>query len=1247
LEGTWAAWRGTPDEVGCDPCPAGRVCLAKTGNLSQTTPCPEGHICGEATTPKTQTSHACLEGFYCGSATTPDTMYYYLCIPGFYCGNQTTDANRRKFRCPTGFYCPKGTGFRRDLERPLMPGDAYIRKREFHTAQVASIYCLRQAHIDKMNELESRNEALRRMELPPTTPEVEREIKGGWTLKVLNCTITQLNLVGKLSAVVPVIESVASELIKDDTDECAKELPNRGYECNERFHPESLITLLKDKDPSSYTNKCDKALVKSADSTQNTFVERLELRRNADPENKCYKSTPILICPPTTLDCLCDKSPSGDDWRSTLISCLVEKRGGEKPSSYLWASPDPLNCGDPPYCYDVALYDQQLEDDFDKIGTLFVDYVKRALEREVRNKYRVGQVSRTRCPFGTITPNDGMDSLRMPVPDNADSTEPTSTCIKRKLLEGIGEDYDTIIGRVNPISLDLSNVNYTKAFLSDDISQNRYVFDLPTRSYAVITLDFRHIPKGVVYGRDWRLAIMVDDELDPMHNDSSLCEYLSKPPAASKRAKNLPDVQFDSLAENGCTTMKMPTAFSLDLGDREVPKEEMWSKNSAMAFYLFAYKSVQFRVELQILNGVYLPDRFQMLGCASVEWSQANRINFGTSDTYVIEIRQTMELELPFNMPLKRIQTDMRVVEQVILTKAFINYLPTEPTPLFNSMRHPVAPGEFVFAVKDMYFQTNESTWLAHLPYFSNCRGFGRTTPLTAALEHGKDCTQVDPSQTRAIAELDGGASPQGDQCYSRETNQGVMLRCMLDEVPNNKMPMARWFEARKDSIMFYISRIPFSNDQFLEGIKLGYEIDIQNSLPVFLRRGVPSGNLPGTVIIVMEYWQKTPKMKILVRAQMYFLNEVEPDEEQRKGRDKFEYDLQIAWLGLSHTEVFVNYAFPNSFYMLFYIAIGGISICMILFYWFYHRLFTKIRFPPKFTDSRYVMFLIPPAVRGMLYVIVPLVPLLMLVMMALNGEVPIVGTQLNFWPKAQEKTPDNPNPICFQDLCNCPKGLFDEYQSSWNGETAVTRTCMAERRYGRSGVVLMAIGGYAVMLSLQLFVRANNSRFYMVDPKKAEREARAKAEAEAAGEEDDDEEEEEEEEEDPIFTTIIWKRSTLAFLMFMNCLWLTLLLQFSYSPYFGKYIYYLIVGMYLCSVWVDMLFGNFMGEALLIVSDQLPHPHPLYYCDVGVGGPSAVHFEFPGRPDCVNHRPRILESAPAVHYRWVLLWSSSDHGRL
>merc|ERR1719388_577041 len=164
-------------------------------------------------------------------------------------------------------------------------------------------------------------------------------------------------------------------------------------------------------------------------------------------------------------------------------------------------------------------------------------------------------------------------------------------------------------------------------------------------------------------------------------------------------------------------------------------------------------------------------------------------------------------------------------------------------------------------------------------------------------------------------------------------------------------------------------------------------------------------------------------------------------------------------------------------------------------------------------------MFLIPPALRGVMYVVVPLQPLLMLVLALLNGVVPVIGIPLydKIWPMAHIKTETNLSPICSVDLCKCPKGILDDYESSWNGETEVTRTCMAERRFGRSGVVLMAIGGYLVMLSLQLFVRGNVSKFYMVDPKKAEREAKAAAEAKAAGESESEEEDEEEDEEEPI----------------------------------------------------------------------------------------------------------------------------------
>merc|ERR1719331_695676 len=112
---------------------------------------------------------------------------------------------------------------------------------------------------------------------------------------------------------------------------------------------------------------------------------------------------------------------------------------------------------------------------------------------------------------------------------------------------------------------------------------------------------------------------------------------------------------------------------------------------------------------------------------------------------------------------------------------------------------------------------------------------------------------------------------------------------------------------------------------------------------------------------------------------------------------------------------------------------------------------------------------------------------------MLLNARAPYLGEQFDFsWHPHANKVTLDPltnnaiTPICQKELCKCPKGILDDYDSSWNGETAVTATCTSDRRYGRSGVVLMALGAYAVMLSLQLFVRANNSRFYMVDPKKA-----------------------------------------------------------------------------------------------------------------------------------------------------------------
>merc|ERR1719353_2718997 len=153
-----------------------------------------------------------------------------------------------------------------------------------------------------------------------------------------------------------------------------------------------------------------------------------------------------------------------------------------------------------------------------------------------------------------------------------------------------------------------------------------------------------------------------------MHNDSTYCDYIEFmrhiPPLSSQ-----PDERVLQQRDHNCLRMDLPNAFSY-----LKPANLVWSKNSAMSFYLHAYRDIDFRVEIQILNGVYLTDRFMMLGSCAVEIEAPRRMNYSTTSTYIIELNMKQELELPYNMPLKSIETGSA---QEVLSKAWLNFLPT------------------------------------------------------------------------------------------------------------------------------------------------------------------------------------------------------------------------------------------------------------------------------------------------------------------------------------------------------------------------------------------------------------------------------------------------------------------------------------------------------------------------------------------------------------------------------------------
>ena len=119
-------------------------------------------------------------------------------------------------------------------------------------------------------------------------------------------------------------------------------------------------------------------------------------------------------------------------------------------------------------------------------------------------------------------------------------------------------------------------------------------------------------------------------------------------------------------------------------------------------------------------------------------------------------------------MPLKTMTGTQKT-----LTRAFVGWLPAFGN-ITNDMRHDMRTGgenEYFFTEKGMYFQDKDAMIMPHLPYFSNCRGFGRATPMWNLLEQGQSCVW-DPEPTE-VSIFSLGVDAKGD----RESIEVVLTR--------------------------------------------------------------------------------------------------------------------------------------------------------------------------------------------------------------------------------------------------------------------------------------------------------------------------------------------------------------------------------------------------------------------------------------------------------------------------------------
>ena len=92
--------------------------------------------------------------------------------------------------------------------------------------------------------------------------------------------------------------------------------------------------------------------------------------------------------------------------------------------------------------------------------------------------------------------------------------------------------------------------------------------------------------------------------------------------------------------------------------DLDLFAEPVVKKNTVFTLNLMAEEDIEFKVEVQILNGLFVADMLMFERSATLEILRPRRAETGTTKSFVAEIPATFEIELPYNMPLVRVAAE-------------------------------------------------------------------------------------------------------------------------------------------------------------------------------------------------------------------------------------------------------------------------------------------------------------------------------------------------------------------------------------------------------------------------------------------------------------------------------------------------------------------------------------------------------------------------------------------------------------
>ena len=500
-----------------------------------------------------------------------------------------------------------------------------------------------------------------------------------------------------------------------------------------------------------------------------------------------------------------------------------------------------------------------------------------------------------------------------------------------------------------------------------------------------------------------------------------------------------------------------------------------------------------------------------------------------------------------------------------------------------------------------------QSTFVAlpYLPFFSNCDGYDSHLLFAKLTEANPLCSLVDAANTVTADALFFAKSPmtltpRADICNDpswaqpvgapQAKNPGLPLYCTYEEDIFVRANTPRWFEMTVGSTLFWMTASPVAQGDFVgqsgdPGWGQGAVLSALTSQPPGQLGLVPvtvvsgptawvNGYVPKAVNLTISYYQIDPGTKRIVTATVMFGNFCTSDVTLASPSvpvcpaDDFSYQLLFTWFPLGWLDLLNLFQYGPTIYALIFLALDVAILGAAAAMYAMTRATNRLAVKPTFRCWRMVAVVIPAPLTG--------------VLLTTGAMFVVVIVLLGWWfMSASAYPPSTPAPpaLTFN---------FEGVPGDWTVSPPLVLAQTIMYRTGRFGASLIVAGVFTIHLFTQLMTPEHSIKALAegdndmmgVDLADAEEEemteeaAAELAEAMASGSvklgpggvlgkqgkggsepgkggqlnEDkpgftDDE----------VWTPLRWKRAGLVFFSWMQTILSSVLLYFSFSPYFGS----------------------------------------------------------------------------------------------